>query len=481
MSVAKDKLFIDGAWIDSQEKKTIEIKSPIDGAKLGSAQIATSEDVNKAVEAASSAADKWGRTHFVERAEIMHKAADIFEKRFEELVNLLIMEQGKPKADAQIESQGCVNYFRDAAEDIKRLQTDMLPSIDPKKRVYTIRQPYGVFGVITPWNFPFDIPCFIIAPVLASGNTLVFKPAEQTPLCGAKIVECLEKAGFPKGVVNLVQGPGEITGEAMSANGEINAIAFTGSIETGRRIAERAGKTIKHLLLELGGNGPVIVLDDADLELATEAIALSCYMNAGQVCNAGERILVTKQMNDRLTKSLLQKTAQIKLGDPRLPETTMGPLIDETVASKIDSHIKDAVEKGAKLTVGGKRATGFPTKLYFEPTILNDVSPDMLISREETFGPVCPLIECENIEEAAQIANQTDYGLMSSVFTKDLAKGIKLAELIKTGTVAINTPSNYWEGRLPWGGMRKSGLGRQGGIQSIISMTQLKTIILDLG
>jgi len=474
------KLFINGKWVEAQHKEYMNVISPVSGKSLGKVSKAAAADVKKAVEAAKMAEEKWRFSHHTERSKLLYKVAKIMEDRLEEFARHVCLEQGKPISDARIEIQGCVDYFKGTAEDIKRLETAVIPSVDPNKRVFTMREPLGVFGVITPWNFPFDIPCFILSSALAAGNSVVFKPAEQTPLCGAKIVECLDQAGFPPGVVNLVQGPGETTGEAMSSSEDIDAIAFTGSIETGRKIAANAGSTIKTLLFELGGNGPIMILDDANLAKAIEGVSISCFMNSGQVCNSGERILVAESIHDRLVKGVTESASKLKLGNPLQEDTNMGPLIDESLAQKVDKHISDAKRLGAKVEFGGKRAKGFPTDLYYMPTILSNVTPRMLISREETFGPVCPILKCCSVDEMLKIANSTEYGLMSSVYCSNMRDAFYVAERIKTGTVAINTPSIYWEGRLPWGGMNKSGIGRQGGIYSLLAMTQLKTVIMDV-
>lgn len=476
----KSGFFIGGEWINPTDRDKIKVQSPVDDTRLGSVLVATAEDVEKATENAYAAQEKWAKCHFTERASFLYKTAEIIEQEFDEIVRLIVMEQGKPISDAKIEVQGCLDYFRGSAEDGKRLETSVIPSLDPSKRVFTIREPLGVLAAITPWNFPFDIPCFILAPALAAGNTVVFKPAEQTPLCGAKLVSCMEKAGFPSGVINLIQGPGETTGETLTRNEQIDGIAFTGSIETGRKIAEASGRTIKHLILELGGNGPIVVLDDADVEVAAKSTSDSCFMNAGQVCNAGERILVMEDIHDRFVKAVVQFARKVKLGDPMMPDTIMGPLVDEGLATKVDDHVQDAINKGAEVLLGGKRASGFPTNLYYLPTVIDKVTPDMKIANEETFGPVCPVIECSSLEEIIEIANSTEYGLMSSVYTRSIKRAFYVAESIKAGTVAVNTPSNYWEGRLPWGGARKSGIGRQGGKYSLLQMTQLKTIIIDV-
>jgi succinate-semialdehyde dehydrogenase/glutarate-semialdehyde dehydrogenase len=472
--------FINGEWVVAESREEIEVHSPIDDDLLGKVPIAQTEDIEKAVESATVVQDKWANTHLTKRAELSYRIADVVSKEFDSIVQLIVREQGKPLSDAKIEVQGCIDYFKGAAEDIKRLETSVIPSIDPNKRVITIREPLGICAIITPWNFPWDIPCFILAPALAAGNTVVFKPAEQTPLCGAKIIECIEKAGMPKGVVNLVQGPGDPTGNALVKDERVDAVIFTGSTETGRKIASTGGKTLKHLLFELGGNGPIIVLEDADLKLSAEAVAFSCFMNAGQVCNAGERIIVSEEIRDDFSKMLVQIAKNVRLGNPLLSETTMGPLTGKEVLAKVEEHVEDAVSKGAEILTGGKPAQGFPTGLYYLPTVMEQVTPDMRISKEETFGPVCPIISGSSFDEMIKIANSTEYGLMSSVFTKNTRTAFYFAENIKTGTVAVNTPSNYWEGRLPWGGMKKSGMGRQGGMYSLREMTQLKTIIFDI-
>lgn len=474
------KLFIDGKWIEAEDKNSLAVTSPVNGNLIGKVPIASVSDVEKAVESAKIAQERWRLSHFVERSELLYKMANILQEKIEDFAKLITLEQGKPINDARIEIQGCVDYFKGAAEDIKRLETEVIPSIDPNKMVYTLREPLGVFGVITPWNFPVDIPCFILAPLLAAGNSVVFKPAEQTPLSGTKIVECLNQAGFPPGVVNLVQGPGEITGEALTSSVGVDAIAFTGSIETGRRIASQAGKTVKSLLFELGGNGPIIVLEDADLKKTIDDVSMSCFMNSGQVCNSGERILVEDSIYDKFAEEMVKSASKLKVGNPLEEDTNMGPLINDDLAKKVDSHISDAIQCGATVIYGGKRILDFPTNLYFAPTVLTNVTPDMQINKEETFGPVCPLIRCSNTDMILEVANSTEYGLMSSIYSRNIKNALKIAKCLKTGTVAINTPSVYWEGRLPWGGMRKSGIGRQGGKYSLLSMTQLKTVIVDL-
>lgn len=476
----QSKLFINGKWVESQKKEYMNVTSPVNGETIGRVSIAEADDVENAVQAAKAAQEKWQFSHHTERSRLLYNAAKAFEDRLEELARHICIEQGKPIVDARIEVQGCVDYFKGAAEDIKRFETSVLPSIDPNKRVFTTREPLGVFGIITPWNFPVDIPCFIIAWALAAGNSVVFKPAEQTPLSGAKIVECLEKAGFPPGVVNLVQGLGEPTGEAITTNENVNAIAFTGSIETGRAIAAAAGKTTKTLLLELGGNGPILVLEDADLAKAVEGVSMSCFMNSGQVCNSGERIIVAESIHDKFVEKITESASKLKLGNPLNEETNMGPLIEESLAQKVDKHVQNADDLGAKIELGGKRAEGFPTDLYYQPTVITQVTPNMLISKEETFGPVCPIMKCSSIDEMIEVANSTNYGLMSSVYCSKTKDAFYVAEHVKTGTVAINTPSVYWEGRLPWGGMKGSGIGRQGGKYSLLSMTQIKTIIMDI-
>ncbi len=478
--VKKFKMFIDGKWVDSSSGETFQVTSPIDGKVIAEVPVATTEDVNRAIEAAARNKESFKLTSDLYRSELCHKIADEIEKRKEEIARWMSLEQGKPyEAEALPEVEESVLNFRIAAEDIKRIDGGVLFSNDANKKIFTIREPNGVYAAITPWNFPLVIPVEYVAPGLVSGNTMVMKPASFTPISVLLMAECLEAAGVPSGVFNVVTGPGSTVGETMVQHPLVDAIGFTGEGVTGKRIASLA--PLKRLLLEMGGNGPQIVLDDADIVEAAKEAAYGCWMNAGQVCCATERILVHRSVKDAFIEELLKITKQVKLGNPFESGTTMGPLNNEQTAQKTDAHIKDAVEKGAKIIYGGGRAKGFPTNLYYEPTILDNVTPEMLINEEETFGPVAPIITFDTDEEALKIANDSRYGLQMAVFTSSLKRAKYFADRLKTGNLTVNASTCYWEAHQPFGGGpgTESGQGRLGGMYTIYDMTHLKTVLVD--
>ena len=474
----REMMYINGVWREG-DGDPAKVISPVDGTVLGEVREATPDLVKEACEVAYEASKKWRYTHHTERAKLLNRVTDILRGKVEEIAQHITHEQGKPIESARYEAGLAAEAFRDAAEDVARLESPVLPSMDPDKRVVTIWQPLGVVGIITPWNFPFGIPVHNVAPVLAAGNTLVMKPASETPLIAGYIFEALDKAGFPPGVVNLVHGRGSTAGEALTRNELVDAIAFTGSTDTGRRIAEGAGRTIKTLRLELGGNGPIVILDDADVAMAARDVAGSCYSNAGQVCTAGERIIVQEGIREKFASAVIEESKKVKLGNPFDEGVTYGPLIDENLAQKVDRHIKDAKDKGAKVRYGGQRASGFPTRLYYEPTVIDDIATNMAINLEETFGPVIPIIPASSADDALRIAETSYYGLSAGVYTKDVSRAIFFAEHMQAGTVEINSPPTYWHPFYPTGGMKKSGIGREGGKFAITTMSQLKTIIIN--
>ncbi len=479
-SITEDKLkthrlFINGEWTESKGS-TFKVVSPATGQTLGLMPVATEDEVKAAIDAAESAKERWRMTSRFERAKLIVSAAEELQKISEESAKEVTLEMGKPITAARGELELARKLLIDSAEEIKRVETSYIPCEDPRVRAFTMLEPYGVFAIIAPWNFPYVVPLTTLSYCLAAGNTVVFKPAEQTPIAGERIVQCFERAGLPSGVLNLVQGNGEVTGEAITSSNRLDGIGFTGSVEVGRRIAARQGDKLTHLVFELGGNGPIIVLDDADLAWTSQAVAESCYGNTGQDCQAAERVLVQESVYDKLLQEMLRVTKEWKAGDPLNEQTKMGPLVDESIASKVDRHISDAVANGAKVRTGGARAQGFPTKLYYESTVLDGVTPDMMIAREETFGPVCPLIRCGSVDEAVEIANSGDYGLSSSVFTKDARSAMLLSERIRTGEVVVNYPSTFFDLNVPFGGMRKSGIGRVYGRAGIMSFSQLKSV-----
>jgi len=325
------------------------------------------------------------------------------------------------------------------------------------------------------------MPAEIVAPALAAGNALVWVPAPTTSVCAVKLAECLVEADFPAGVFNLVTGPGPVVGDEVAANAGTHAVGFIGSIATGHRVAERAAG--KELLLEMGGNGPLVILEDGDLDAAVSATLEACYLNAGQSCTAGERILVHEDAHDEYVERLTAAVGrEIKLGDPFDDATTMGPLNNEPTVDKTERHVGDAADRGASVVTGGSRAPKLGSRLFFEPTVLDGVTEEMEVAREETFGPVAPISTIRGEDEAIRIVNSSPYGLLSSVFTRDLRRGLRFAESVRTGWVNINEGTNYWESHLPFGGRAgsKSGVGRVGGRFSLERLTELKTVVVKM-
>jgi acyl-CoA reductase-like NAD-dependent aldehyde dehydrogenase len=472
-------MFVNGAWAEALTGEVFDAESPVTGAKIGAIQKGGREDAQRAIAAADEAATAWARVSPFTRATYLNRIADEVERRRETLVHALTLDQGKPLAESRDEVEELVQYWRNAAEDGKRLEGRLANSVSDTKRVLLVRRPRGVIGVITPWNWPYTMPAELIAPALAAGNAVVWTPASTTAVAAIALAECVAEADLPSGVFNLVTGPGSVVGDEIARNPGTHGVGFIGSTETGRRVAEAAAG--KAAILELGGNGPIVVLDDADLDLAAEATATACFLCAGQSCTAGERLLVHRDVREEFVAKLARYvTERVVLGDPFADGTTMGPLNNEGVAQKMDEHVADAVERGAEVVSGGARASGFPTDLYWQPTVLDGVSPDSLVAIEETFGPVAPVVAIDSLEHAIELANASPYGLLSAIFTSDLSKGLRYADEVRTGWVNINESSNYWETHLPFGGRSgtASGIGRVGGSSPLETFSELQTVVI---
>src|SRR5215831_18435997 len=428
-------MFVDGAWTTALSGETFDAESPVTGERIGVVQKGGREDAQRAIEAANAAAGAWARESAWIRGNRLHRVADEIEKRKDTLARTLTLDQGKPlRAESIGEVEELISYFRNAAEDGVRLEGRVANSVSQGKRVLLLRRPRGVIGVITPWNWPYTMPAELIAPALACGNTVVWTPASTTAMAGIALAECVAEADLPSGVFNLVTGPGSVVGDEIARNPGTHGVGFIGSTETGRRVAEAAAG--KAEVLELGGNGPVVVLDDADLDLAAEATVAACFLCAGQSCTAGERLLVHRDVREEFVAKLARLVVErVLLGDPFAETTTMGPLNNEGVAMKMDEHVVDALERGAQVVHGGERAGGFPTDLYWQPTILDGVPPDALVATEETFGPVAPVVAIDSLDEAIELANTSPYGLLSAIFTRDLTAGLRYADEVKTGWV----------------------------------------------
>ena len=476
-------MHIGGAWVESKSGASMEATSPSTGESIGSVPEGTRADAGRAIAAANAARREWATRSPFERAKAMERIADLVAERRDDLARTLTLDQGKPlHAEAYDEVAELEEYWRMAAADATRIEGLMPPSVDAAKRVFVYRVPRGVVGAVTPWNWPYTMPAEILAPALAAGNAVVWSPAASTSVCAVKLAECIVDAELPAGVFNLVTGPGRVVGDEIVASPGTHAIGFIGSTQTGYTIAERgAGKA---LLLEMGGNGPVVVLDDADLDRAVEATVTASFLCAGQSCTAGELFLVHEGVHDEfLDKVAARISEEVRLGDPFDAATTMGPLNNEPVAAKMDEHVGDALEHGAELVAGGVRASGYPTTLYYEPTVLDRVNDVMEVAREETFGPIVPIRSIGSEEEALATIDESPYGLLAAVFTQDLRRGLRFAEAARAGWVNVNASSNYWETHLPFGGRAgsRSGVGRVGGRFAFETFTELKTVVVELG
>lgn len=475
------KIIVGGKKLDSISGKKMKTVNPFTNETLAEIPECDRQDVQVAVEAAKSARQKLSNMTVFERSQMLYNIADKIEENKEELAKTLSMEVGKVyHTEALGEVTAAIQGFRNAAEQVKWIEGSTIQMEDPKKRTFNFYQPKGTYAVITPFNFPVNIATEYIAPGLAAGNTIVLLPSPTTSYTTIRFVEIIHEASIPSGVVNVITGPGHIIGDELVSHPDINGIGFTGSTPTGKKIAERAAG--KAQIMELGGNGPTIVLEDANIEKVAESIFYGCFVCAGQTCSAAERILVHESIQEELAQKLVERVKKIRLGDPLDQKTTMGPLHAEHIAKKMDRHVEDAIHKGAKLIYGGKRVPGFNTKLLYEPTILINCSRDSLVNLEETFGPIAPMIPFKTHEEALEISMEGNFGLLASVYTNNPKYAFYFGEKLRTGIVNINDHSNYWEVHVPFGGASgtKSGNSRIGGLQMIKQMSDLKTIVWDL-
>ena len=474
-------LYIDGAWRGGRGG-TADAVSPSSGETFATVAVGDPADVDDAVRAAAGAWPAWSAASAFERAAWCEQVIAAIGRRREELARALTLDQGKPLAgEAYDEVDEAAEYFRMAAEDAKRRAGVLPASVSAGRRILVHRVPLGVIGVVSPWNWPYTMGAEVFAPALAAGNTVVWVPAPSTSACCALLAEVIAEAsaeaGVPAGVFNFVPGPGPVVGDALVGHPGVAGVGFVGSVETGSRVAVRAAG--KAQLLELGGNGPMVVLEDADLELAADAALEAAYLCAGQSCTAGERFLVHAAVRAEFTERVVAATkTQVRLGDPFSPETTMGPLNNEATAAKFDRHLADAVAGGARICCGGRRAEGFATRLFAEPTVLDGVTPGMAIEREETFGPVVPVVEVRSAAQALKLTNASPFGLTAAVFTRDLERGLWFAERARAGWVNINASTNLWESHLPFGGRAGSvsGTGRVGGAYPMDAFTEPKTV-----
>ena len=458
-------IYVDGKWCDARSGRTFDVLNPATGEVLGSVADGDAADARAAIEAAGRAFAPWAAATAYERSAMLASAHRLMVERQEDLARLMTTEQGKPLRMARTEVGYAADFLLWFSEEAKRVYGETIPSARSDQRFVVLRQPVGVAAAITPWNYPISMITRKVAPAVAAGCTIVLKPAEQTPLCAVETFRLFEDAGVPPGVVNLVTASDPVPiGDEMLTNPVVRKITFTGSTDVGRQIAARAAQAMKRVSLELGGHAPFLVLSDADPEHAAKGAVLVKFLNTGQACICPNRIFVHRSIADEFTAVLRERIEKLRPGNGLTDGVTVGPLIDNAALDKMAAHVEDAVDRGASLVCGGKRIPG--TGCFWEPTLLTDVTPEMRIYREETFGPIAPVVTFDDDDQAIAMANDTNYGLASYVYTRDLSRAVRTAEALQFGMVGIND-INPTSAAVPFGGIKDSGLGREGARQGL--------------
>jgi len=468
--------YIDGAGIEVPSADLADVVNPADQRPFAKVFMGRPEDMRRAIEAAYAAKDAWGRSLAAERELVLQRAADVLESMRQEVVDLLINEAGSTFGKAQFEVSFTANMLRAVAGEARRIHGDVIPSDVPGMISFAIRRPLGVVAGIAPFNFPIILATKKVCLALAAGNTFVLKPSEETSLIGLKIAEIFQKAGLPKGVLNVVPGDGPTMGPILFSDPRVRLISFTGSTAVGKMIASECAKYGKKVVLELGGKSPLIVLKDADLDYAVSTACFGLFIHQGQICMAGSRIIVEAPVYESFLEKFVAKVKTLKVGDPRDPHTVIGPLIRTSQCGFIDARIKDSVAAGARVLTGGTHEGNF-----YQPTVVADVKPGMPAFRDELFGPVASVVKADDAGHALKLANDTAYGLSSAVLTNDLQLAMKFAMELEAGMVHINGPTVHDEAVVPFGGVKDSGSGREGGRWSMDELTETKWITIQMG
>jgi succinate-semialdehyde dehydrogenase/glutarate-semialdehyde dehydrogenase len=472
-SLFRELCYVGGAWVAADGGGTVPVHNPATAERIGAIPNMGAAETRRAIEAAASALPSWAARTAKERAGLLRRWFDLMMANQEDLAMLMTAEQGKPLAESKGEIAYAASFIEWFAEEGKRLYGDIIPGHQADKRILVLRQPVGVVAAITPWNFPSAMITRKAAPALAAGCTLVLKPASQTPYSALALAVLAERAGIPPGVFSVVTGAAAAIGGEMTANPTVRKITFTGSTAVGKKLMAQSAATMKKLSLELGGNAPFIVFDDADLDAAVQGAIASKYRNTGQTCVCANRLLIQAGVYDEFTAKLKAAVGKLRVGDGLRGVTDQGPLIDANAVAKVEEHIADAVSKGASVVLGGKRhALGGS---FFEPTILTGVTSAMLLAREETFGPLAPLFKFQSEADAIAMANDTEFGLAAYVYTRDLARSWRVSEAIEYGIVGLNTGIISTE-VAPFGGIKESGVGREGSKYGILDYTEMKYI-----
>jgi len=471
----REECYVDGAWTSADSGKTLPVFNPATGETIGVVPDMGAAETRRAIEAADKAWPAWRAKTAKERAVLLRKWFDLMMANQDDLGLLLTTEQGKPLAEAKGEIAYGASFIEWFAEEGKRVYGDVIPQHQSDKRILVLKQPIGVAAMITPWNFPNAMITRKAGPALAAGCTVVLKPAGATPFSALALAELAERAGIPQGVFNVITGDSKAIGGELCANPKVRKLSFTGSTEIGRVLMRQSAQTVKKLSLELGGNAPFIVFDDADIDAAVEGAIASKYRNAGQTCVCANRIYVQDSVYEQFASKLADKVKAFKVGAGTEPGVVIGPLIDRQGLAKVEEHVADATAKGAKVMLGGKRHSR--GGLFFEPTILTGVTQAMRVSREETFGPVAPLFRFKTDDEAIAMANDTEFGLAGYFYSRDIGRVFRAAEAIETGMVCVNSGILSTE-VAPFGGVKQSGLGREGSRYGIEEYLEIKYLLI---
>jgi len=471
----RTQCFIDGEWCNADSGKSFAVNDPATGSLIANVPNAGAAETRRAIDAAHAALPGWRKHSPKQRAVILRKYFELVMAAQDDLATLLTTEQGKPLPEAKGEIAYGAAFFEWFSEEARRIYGDVIPPPVNDRRLIVLKEPIGVCGAITPWNFPNAMITRKIAPALAAGCTVVLKPAEQTPLSALALAELATRAGVPRGVLNIVTGDAPAIGGELTSNPKVRKLTFTGSTEVGKLLMSQCASTVKKVSLELGGNAPFIVFDDADLDAAIAGALTTKYRNAGQTCVSANRIFVQDNVYDAFAAKLAERARKLTVGNGLEPGVTIGPLIDEHAIAKVKTHVADAVVHGAKVLLGGKRHNA--GALFFEPTVLADVTPDMRIAREETFGPVAPLLRFNDEAEAVRLANDSNAGLAAYFYGRDIGRVWRVAEALEYGMVGVNTGMISTE-VAPFGGMKESGIGREGSKYGIDDFVEIKYVCM---
>lgn len=473
-----NKMYINGQWVRSVSGEQYEVINPATGKVAAVVSYGDDSDAKLAIDAAAESFETWSGLSAIQRSSYLYKLYQIMLDEKESLAKAITTEMGKPIKEALGEVNIAADYVLWYAEEAKRIYGELIAASTTNKRLQVIKQPVGPVAAITPWNFPVSMITRKLAPALAAGCTVVLKPASYTPYSAIKLMECVEKAGFPRGVVNLVIGKSSAIGNEFTTNPLIRKITFTGSTEVGKKLMQASSQQVKRVSMELGGHAPFIVFEDADLDKATDGVLISKYRNTGQTCICLNRLYVHSSIQEEFTHLLKEKVEKLTVGNGMEDTTEIGPLVDKSALEKVEEHVQDALQKGAQLVTGGEQVKE-EGDLFYKPTVLSNVTKEMLITSEETFGPVCPIYTFEDEEEVIQMANDTEYGLAAYYYTKDLGRATRVGEKLQYGIIGVNDPAPTTV-QAPFGGMKESGTGREGGHQGLAGFLEEKYLSIDI-